>query len=59
VNGFVIRGWLSIVQRLQSKNWNRGRRVRDHMVVGITTNCATVPITAKVVSSNPVHGKVY
>jgi hypothetical protein len=32
----------------------RGRRCPDRMVVGFT-----VLITTKVVSSNPVHGKVY
>jgi len=32
----------------------RGRRGRERMVVGFTTNCAT-----KGVSSNPVHGKLY
>ena len=32
------------------------RRGRDHMVVEFTTTCA---ITAKVVSSNHVHGEVY
>jgi hypothetical protein len=30
---------------------------RDRMVVRFTTTC--VPITTKVVSSNPVHGEVY
>ena len=37
----------------------RGRRGRDRMVVEYTTTCAIVHITAKVVSSNPVHGEVY
>ena len=34
---------------------------RDRMVVGFTTTCAvqSVPITTKVVSSNPIHGEVY
>jgi len=32
---------------------------RDRMVVGITTTCAISAITTKVVSSNPVHGKVH
>jgi hypothetical protein len=29
------------------------------MVVGFTTPTQAVPITTKVVSSNPVHGEVY
>ena len=30
------------------------------MVVGFTTTCTiSVPITTKVVSSNPIHGEVY
>jgi len=31
------------------------------MILGFTTTCVlqTVPITTKVVSSNPVHGEVY
>ena len=37
----------------------RGRHGRDHMVVGFTTPVLSVPITTKVVSSNPVHGEVY
>ena len=37
----------------------RGRHGRDHMVVGFTTPVLSVPITSKVVSSNPVHGEVY
>ena len=37
-----------------------GRHGRDRIVVGFTTTCAkAVPITTKVVSLNPVHGKVY
>ena len=36
---------------------NRGRRGRDRIVVGFTVQ--SVPITIKVVSSNPVHGEVY
>jgi hypothetical protein len=37
-----------------------GRRGRDRMVVGFaTTYMQSVPITSKVVSSNPVHGEVY
>jgi hypothetical protein len=31
----------------------------DHMVVGFIITCSTMPITTKVVSSNPVHGEVY
>ena len=38
---------------------NGGRRGRDHMVVGFKTTYAISPITNKVVSSNPVHSKVY
>ena len=39
---------------------NVGRHGRDGIVVGFTTTCAkAVPITTKVVSLNPVHGKVY
>ena len=38
----------------------RYRRGRDRMVVVFTTTCAIgVPITTKVVSSNPAHGEVY
>jgi hypothetical protein len=34
---------------------------RDRMLLGFTTTCALqpVPITTKVVSSNPVHDEVY
>jgi hypothetical protein len=34
-------------------------RGRDCMVVGFTTTVQSVPITTKVVSSNPIHDKVY
>ena len=37
----------------------RGSRGRDRMVVGFTTTCESVPITTKVVSSNPVRGEMY
>ena len=38
----------------------RGRRGRDHMVVGFTTTfMQLVPITTKVVGSNPFHGEMY
>ena len=37
---------------------SRGRRGRDRMVVGFTTICGALPITTKVVSSNPAHGEV-
>jgi len=37
--------------------WNRGSY--DHMVIGFTTTCAISANPTKVVSSNPVHGKVY
>ena len=37
----------------------RGRHGRDRMVVGFTTTVRLVPITTKVVSSNPVHCEVY
>ena len=37
----------------------RCRRVIDRIVVGLTTNYAKVPITTKVMSSNPVHGEAY
>ena len=39
-----------------------GGHGRDHMVVGFTTTCVpvqSVPITTKVVSSNPTPGEVY
>jgi hypothetical protein len=36
----------------------RGRRGRDGMIVVFTTGHC-VPMTTKVVSSNPVHGEVY
>jgi len=36
----------------------RGRRGRDHMVVGFTTAVQSMPITTTVVSLNPVHGEV-
>jgi len=38
-------------------NWDR--RGRDRMVVGLQLPVQSVPITAKVISSNPVHGKVH
>ena len=38
----------------------RGRRGRDRMVVRFTTMYVqSVPVTTTIVSSNPVHGKVY
>jgi len=41
----------------------RDRHGYDHTVIGITKNVQlpmqSVPITTNVVSSNPVHGKVY
>ena len=37
----------------------KGRFGRDRMVVGFTTEMQSVPITTKVVSSNPGHGEVY
>jgi hypothetical protein len=37
----------------------KGRRGRDRMVVGFSTTVQSVPITTNVVSSNPVHGRVY
>jgi hypothetical protein len=36
-----------------------GRRGRDHMVVWLKLYVQSVPITTKVVSSNPDHGEVY
>ena len=38
---------------------NQGRRSRDRMIVGFTTNYALVPITINIVRSNPAHGEVY
>ena len=43
---------------------NRGRCGHDRMVVGFTTTFVhvpvqSVPITTKVVSSNPTHGEVF
>jgi hypothetical protein len=38
---------------------SRGRRGRVRMVVGIKLPVQSVPITTKVVSSNPVRGEVY
>ena len=35
----------------------RGHRSRDRMLVGLPVQ--SVPITTKVVSTNPVHGEVY
>jgi hypothetical protein len=32
---------------------------RGRIVVGLTTNCAIMTITTKVVSSNHAHGEVY
>jgi hypothetical protein len=36
-----------------------GRRGRDHTVVAITSTMQSVPITTKVVSLDPTHGKMY
>jgi hypothetical protein len=36
-----------------------GRCGRDSMVAGFTATVQSVPITTKVVSSNPVHGDMY
>ena len=38
---------------------NKGRHGRDCMVGGFTTTVQSVPITTKVVSSNPVQGEVH
>ena len=40
---------------------DRGRRGRDHMVVGFykVLPMQSVPITTEAVSFNPVHGEVY
>jgi hypothetical protein len=39
---------------------NLGLRGHDRMLVGLTTVCVqSVPITTKVVGSNPTHGEVY
>jgi hypothetical protein len=37
----------------------QGSHGRDRMVVDLQLPVQSVPITTKVVSSNPVHGKVY
>ena len=37
----------------------RGHRGRDRMVVDLKLLVQSLPITTKVVSSNPVHGEVY
>ena len=51
INNYIIK--IFAISRLAiSKHHIRGRHGRDRMVVGFT-------ITAKVVSSNPVHCKVY
>jgi hypothetical protein len=34
-------------------------RGRNHMTIGFTTTMQSVSITTNVVSSNPVHGKMY
>ena len=34
-------------------------RGNDRMIVGLQIPVQSVPITTKVVSSNPVHGEVY
>jgi hypothetical protein len=44
---------------LRSKKNIRGRRGRDHMVVGFTTTYAIKPITTDVVGSNLAQGDVY
>ena len=43
----------------QTKQYVRGHCRRDHMVVGFTTSCASVPITTNVASLNPIHDEVY
>jgi hypothetical protein len=42
----------------QSK-FKGGRRGRERMVVGFTSTYAISAYTTKVVSSNPVHGRLY
>ena len=42
----------------EKNNRIRGCHGRDRMVVGFTTTCKSVPITIKVVSSNPPHGEM-
>jgi hypothetical protein len=42
---------------LRSKKKIRGRRGRDHMVVGFTTTYAIKPITTDVVGSNLAQGQ--
>ena len=43
----------------QTKQYFRGHCGRDHMVVGFTTACASVPITTNVANLNPIHAEVY
>ena len=50
--------WTSKIIILSLKmQWDRCGH--DHMVVGFTLPIHSMPITTKVVSSNPAHGEVY
>jgi hypothetical protein len=52
----------SYSETLLCQSLKRGRRGRDRMVVGfmdLQLPLHSVPITAKVVSLNPVHGEMY
>jgi len=50
----------NVISRSEIIFFYKGRRGRDHMVVGYTTiHVQSVPITTNVVSSNPAHGEVY
>ena len=57
---FAFILYIHVYVTCEISNMKRSRRGRDHMVVGFTTTfMQSVPITTKVVGSNPFHGEMY
>jgi hypothetical protein len=57
---FAFILYIHVYVTYETSNMKRGRRGRDRMVVGFTTTfMQSVPITTKIVSSNPFHGEMY
>ena len=57
---FAFILYIHVYVTYEISNMKRGRRGRDRMVVGFTTTfMQSVPITTKIVRSNPFHGEMY
>ena len=57
---FAFILYIHVYVTYEISNMKRDRRGRHHMVVGFTTTfMQSVPITTKVVGSNPFHGEMY